>query len=167
MYFVLKMGDIRLPEGIWTSTKQHLESSDVAEMTFFATGDYFLQGGRGGWRWGYPLAWIFFVVFFFFGVFEKEVIVAYLFWNWMETSLKICWWTKLLHQHIQHMLHQETMNCLCLNQTFLQPGGTGFLVHPSCTYPAHQIRSLLTLLRRRHQQLPDPLRRPIKVNRLH
>ena len=31
-----------------------------------------------------------FVVFFFFGFFEKEVIVTYLFWNWMETSLKMC-----------------------------------------------------------------------------
>ena len=106
---------------------------------FSQPGDNFLQGGRGGWRWGY--LWPgFFCCFFGGGRFwegsDSDLPFLELDGKPWKTSLKICWWTKLLHQHIQHMLHQETINCLCFS-TFLQPDFSGWAVHP--TYPAHPI----------------------------
>lgn len=127
----------------------------------------FLTGWKRRMKMRLPFGLDFFCCFFFFGVFEKEVIVAYLFWNWVETSLKICWWTKLLHQYIQHMLHQETMSYACVFSTFLQPDhrlGSPSILHISCKFlpEAPPAPRSIAEAERVHENRPKG-----KVNRLH
>ena len=124
-------------------------------------GDDFLQGGRGGWRWGY--LWPVFVFVF--------VVVVVFFWGgrFWEGSDSDLPFLELDGNLLKDLLMDKTPAptypthatprnhelCLCFS-TFLQPDHR--LLSIPLILPIQFL--IASLLRRRHHQLPDPLRRP-------